>query len=231
MKTVFLLIFLFILKSVFSQITDTTCIKSRWLALKNDKNNQALFDTSKIEGSLNIYETIRELALTNKLKIYDFAPHNDYNNEWDKVELNYFGVNCNSVDNQYESSKTDFFEIKILSISPLINIYGEDSVSFGKDGNVYYKYPPPNYYRFNLGDVKVLRIKEEKIISDSGLNEFKPVSLSFYIERNGKTRDLFWIDLEELFSLMKNKTKPKWYKTLVDRNYSGFQYMQTACDD
>ena len=46
-----------------------------------------------------------------------------------------------------------------------------------------------------------------------------------------KTNEKFWIDLNKLFLVLKDKEKYPWYNALINKEYKGFQYMQVSCYD
>lgn len=220
----------------FGQLTDTTCIKSRWIALKSNSVNSDIFSRDTTLGIENdLVHVIKKLVENRSLKIYNEGevPYGGANN-W--YPINYQEeLNTNSKDSIYHYwSKDPYFEIVVVSNIPLADIYGEDSIIVTSDGISIYVYPPPKVYVFRTYQCDEIRIKEDyKLNETTHKFEFIPVGLSFYFKGNENRggHEKFWVDLKELFGAIQDKSKYKWYESIVNKKYQGFQYMQVSCYD
>ncbi len=226
-----------------SQLTDTTCIQSRWIAIKHTTFNSDLFlVNSDVDDSLDIVYTIKRLVEDHKLKIYN---QNDAPSG--KLEWYYIDYDEELERNLRDSSRWNdnpYFEIAHQPDEPLKNMYGEDSVVQHIVGDVFTHgdkyvtyvtiYPPAIFYVFPSRECDEIRIKEDRFFNDvTKQYEFKPVGLSFYFRGYGFYRghEKFWVDLNDLFAVLENKNQYPWYNAIVNKKYQGFQYMQVSCYD
>ncbi len=218
--------------AIFGQLTDTTCIKSRWIALKPTKINEDIFLLgSNNNDSLDLVFTIKNLVDQKKLNIYNQNEGPYGIKGWYFIDYVYENKLKESLE---KSSKNDYFEISVPSTLPIANMYGEDSVITLADGTVQNVYPEPKVYVFPSKECDEIRIKEDRIFNKSTKKyEFKPVGLSFYFKGDKYSRgnEKFWVDLNELFSQLDDKNKYPWYNSIKNQKYSGFQYMQVSCYD
>ena len=218
----------------FGQLTDTTCVKTRWLALKPTKINEDIFLLgSNYNDSLDLVFTIKNLVDNKNLKIYNQNEGPYGINGWYYIDYAK-EIETNLKESLKKSNKDNYFEISFPSILPIANMYGEDSVITFADGTVQLVYPAPKVYVFPSKECDEIRIKEERTYNKSTMKyEFKPVGLSFYFKGDKYSRgtEKFWVDLNELFSLLDDKNKYPWYNSIKNQKYSGFQYMQVSCYD
>ncbi|MDX1651601.1 MAG: hypothetical protein R3277_03855 [Brumimicrobium sp.] len=226
-----LIIFIFFLPLFgLSQLTDTTCIKYRWISLKPNQVNADIFLLdSNINKKFDLVHVIKDLVENDKLNIYDQNSGPFGLNGWYKIDY----------DEELEKMLNDslegwgfdyYFQKGLNSDRPLINVYGEDSIS--KDGD--YVYPATKFYTFPSSECDEIRVKEKRVYSDSLQGyHFIPVGLSFYFGpgKYWRGHEKFWVDIDELFDALENPSKYPWYKALKEKDYRGFQYMQTSCYD
>ncbi len=230
-KSIFLVILTPLLS--LSQMTDTTCIKSRWIALKPNETNKDIFSLDpQFDVNLVLLHVIKRLVETGKLDIYEQDQNAFGKAGWDKI---YYEVELKRKPEDPESVEYNyFFENGIQSSLPLINSEGYDSITFKNDGAFYFVYETPKIYTINTLSLEEIRIKEDRIFNkEKNEFEFVTVGIGFYsqigLDRSGKEK--FWISLEELFAVLNDKEKYSWYTAIVNQNYQGFQYMQLSCYD
>lgn len=230
MKTIiFLSLFLpFIGKS---QLTDTTCVQSKWIALKPIEVNKDIFQLDASDNnSFDLVKTIKRLVESNKLKIYNQIAGPKGNQIWNYIDYNSELEHLSKDDLNIQ--KNPYFEITTFIDLPLPNQYGEDSIVINPDGTILTVYPTPKTYVFPAKECDEIRIKEDRVFNKSTKQyEFKPVGLSFYFNDNNiqKEHEMFWVDLNDLFSVLDNKNQYPWYNAIVNKKYQGFQYMQVSC--
>lgn len=219
------------------QITDTTCIKSRWIALKPTKINQNVFLLdSTVNENLDLVFTIKRLVESDKINIYNqnSSPNGNSDiNSWYYIDYNK-EMEENLKDSFMYWSKDPYFEISVQSDYPMVDEYGDNLIVTLPDGAQSFKYPPPDIYIFPSRECDEIRIKENRILNDqTNEYEFIPVGLSFYFNGSKYWRghEKFWVDLNELFNALENKNEFPWYETIINRKYEGFQYMQVSCYD
>lgn len=226
-RSIFLLIFCFSLSfGAFSQ-SDTACVKTRWISVKNHEQNAVLFDTTT-----SILKTIRDLVHENKLTIYHQENTRFNSGKWYPIPL----VDIDSTYIDYGSYESDIyneiFTIRVQSDIALVDEYGDQLIKTDDYGMEYFVYPKPDLYVFRIEDITEIRIREERKytkINSAFEDDFHPTGISFFIKNNYETRELFWVDLNELNSKIEN-THP-WQSFLQNKEYSGFQYMQVSCYD
>jgi hypothetical protein len=218
----------------FGQLTDTTCIKSRWIALKPSNINKDIFLLdSTLNDTLDLVFVIKKLVEEKKLKIYtqNSGPHGlkgwyfiDYQKEMEE----------NLKDSMSFWNTDPYFQITEHSYYPMVDEYGDPLVVTLPDGTQAIKYPPPNIYVFPSKKCDEIRIKEDWIYNEKTKKyEFVPVGLSFYFKGGKYSRgnEKFWVDLNQLFNAVDMKLNYPWYNALVNKKYQGFQYMQVSCYD
>lgn len=216
------------------QVTDTSCIKSRWIALKPISANGEIFllDSTHNE-TLGLLYTVKILAEENKLKLYKQNDGPQGLNGW--YYLDYNKVFENNLKDSVEShNKGSYFEIAVQANHPMLNHFGEDSIQIMSDGTMSFVYPEPEVYIFPAAKCDEIRIKENRKYNEKTKSyEYVPIAMSFYLRGNKYARghEKFWIDLNEFFSELDSKTKYPWYDAIKNRHYQGFQYMQVSCYD
>ena len=109
------------------QLTDTTCIKTRWLALKPSSINKDIFlMDSTYNDSLDLVYTIKRLVESDKINIYNqnYSPGSNSDvSSWYYIEYNE-ELEKNMRDSISCRSNDPFFEIIVHSDSPFTTIYG-----------------------------------------------------------------------------------------------------------
>ena len=226
-RAIFTLFFCFLLSfGAFSQ-SDTTCLKTRWISVKNSQQNAVLFDTTS-----SILKTIRDLVHENKLTIYHQDNARFNYGKWYPIPL----VKTDSTYIDYGAYEADLyngiFTIRVPSDEILVDEYGDQLIKTDDYGMEYFVYPEPNVYVFRLEDISEVRIREERTYIEKTStfeDEFHPTGISFYIKNQYETRELFWVDLDELNG--QTEGDHPWKSFLQNKEYAGFQYMQVSCYD
>lgn len=232
MKVIVIFI-LFLSFKVLSQSTDTTCIKYRWISIKNTPENVVFFpNKQKGINEFDLFLFVLNKAESGEINIY--TQGNDFNKlKWYPIpQLEIFdGVDYK--DPSFVQGVDGNYEIKIQSsTTPLSNSYGEDSVVFVK-GISCTVYPPANLLKMSVYDVNEIRIAEERYFdSIKQIFAFRPVAMSFFQKKGlEQGTELFSIQLSEISNLNLNPKKYLWYNALIERQYKGFQYLQISCYD
>ena len=212
--------------SVYSQLSDTNCVKSRWIAVKPIEKNKELFSTVKNEKSI-LFE-IKQLSENKKLTIYD--EENNYINkgEWYPIPYFKYEINPKNGDTIDSEKITDRFQISIQATNPLSNHYGEDSTITLSDGTILIVYPESKKYDIKISEISEIRIKEIRVLNiQKNIYEFEPVGISFC----SNERELFWVSLKDLNNQIKDSKNIYWYNLIKNKQYYGFQYLQVSCYD
>ena len=233
MIRLFLLAFLFPYPLV-GQLTDTTCIASRWIALKPNETNKDIFllDTN-IHQELDLVVVIKDLVERKKIKIYtqNGGPH--LLKGWSFIDYN-LELEQRMKDSSMFWIGDPYFQISFQSGYPMVDEFGNPIIHTEPNGGQSLIYPPPTIYVFPSKECDEIRIKENRVYNEiSKKHEYVPVGLSFYFKGNKYIRghEKFWIDLKELFDALEDKSKFPWYDAITSKRYSGFQYMQVSCYD
>ncbi len=233
MKSLKFFILFFLSFNVLSQSTDTTCIKQRWISIKNTPEN-AVFFPNKQKGinEFDLFLFVLNHAESGEINIY--TQGNDFNNlKWYPIP------DLEDVDGiDYESSSfvqgfNGNYEINVQSsTTPLANSYGEDSVIIVNRVSTYV-FPPSKLLKMSVYAVNEIRIVEERYFDSIKQSyNFRPVAMSFYQKKGSeKGTELFSIQLSEISNLNLDPQKYLWYKPLLERQYKGFQYVQISCYD
>jgi hypothetical protein len=230
MKSLVFIVCIYFAPNLFAQI-DTNCISTRWIAVKNDEHNRDLFKEWRTAETDLLY-VIRELTIENKLEIYNENRGYYNSTNWYPIPYVKHHIDSSTMDTLYSEFKSEYFEFIVQSDTPLTDEYGDPKVVTYPDGTQSYVYPPPRVYQLLTHKLLEIRIKEELLL-DSITNQrnFVATGISFYYGDEQKGRELFWVNLQELYNALDDKKKYKWYEMLKKRRYSGFQYMQVPCSD
>jgi hypothetical protein len=226
---ILLILCLFLSNGNFAQ-SDTACVKTRWIAVKNSPQNAILFDTTT-----NILRTIREYVQSNKIGLYHESNTSFTRGQWYPIPLIQYDSShyANYVD--YErSNDINLFTITIQSDLPLVDEFGENIIHTSVDGLQSFVYEAPEVHLINLYDIVEFRIREERIYNESTHQfegDFHPTGISFYLQDQQYRREIFWISLDELKNKLSDAATYPWYSFLQNRAYTGFQYMQVSCYD
>ncbi len=203
------------------------CIKSRWIAVKNNEENKVLFDKT-----YSILKTIKLNVEAGKMEVYYEGKNARNRGEWYPIPYEEHIVNEETGDTIYTEYRADYFEIRIQSDIPLTDEYGDPMIFTHSDGTQSYLYPPAEVHVIDLDRITEIRIKEERVQNAEGDYFFQPTGVSFYMDYGYLGgRELFWISVNELFTSTAEIEAYPWYPFIQNRNYSGFQYMQVACED
>jgi len=212
----------------FSQLTDTTCIQSRWIALKPTTANKLLFSSE----STNIFQVIKQLTQQEKLPIYKQDNKSRGTIPWREVYYLH-EIRFRLLDTT-EEEKDPYFEYLFQSDTPFLDEYGDPVITVNPDGTETFTYPHARREAYSIEDFNEIRLKEVRIYNTK-TNQyiFQPIAISFYAgtDKVYGGRELFWVDLNQLFQVLDNKENYPWYTAIINKQYQGFQYMQTSCFD
>lgn len=215
-----------------AQLTDTTCIKSRWISIKSNENNKPLF--SPLEDGSHVLFFIKDLMESGK--IWQLQCNNPYFNELSKNWMKDEWTTKEEVA-EYDTvfadkSSKQFYIVCPESTTPLSNMYGEDSVYKDDGGNEYYVYPIRTSYYIDTEKFSEIIIQEDRIFNEEkNVFEFQTVQIGFIFDNKGGLRfnDLYWLEFPELCNQLESKGFYKWSKFLKEKKYLGFQYAQKSC--
>jgi hypothetical protein len=216
------------------QMTDTTCIQFRWIALKPTEKNARIFllDTLYRE-ELDMVNVIKRLTESGSIWLYHRGNEWNLSNKW--YPINYQEELENALRDSFSLAHDPFFEIAQQSDVPLTDDYGDPLVITHPDGSQEFVYPHPEIFVFPAWRADEIRIKEERVWNDaSNRVEYRAVGLSFFFRNRHSPSEgfeKFWIDLNQLYENLDNPERYPWYKALRSGDYSGFQYMQVSCFD
>lgn len=217
----------------FAQLSDTTCVKYRWIALKPTEINKDIFQLDE-DSDKDLVQTIKHMVEFKAINIYSGTDSPYNKGGW--YPLNYDEtLRRNEADSLRKYENTDpYFEIVHKSYTPLSSIWGEDSIRQEANGDLVVVYPKPRVYTFQAKECDEIRIKEERYFNEITKKfEFRAIGLSFFFNGiySGSGRELFWVDLKEVFAALEGKERYVWYKPLIEKTYQGFQYMQISFYD
>ena len=224
MKSIKIIIFLIINTSVFSQLTDTTCLNARWISVSPTIRNEFLFPQ---DNENNIFFKILELAVIEKIHLY-WKPTCYESNE--KYFLDYIKYQKDTIHGCKDCIiYENWIELKI-NFDFLSNHLGEDSLIIDKNGNSQLAYPPSIVWNFDINKIKQVKIKEDNIyLKEIDNVDFVVSEIGFEIQNYNYETKIFWIDMKELNWAMKMEPVYNWYSRLLKRDYRGFQYAQKSC--
>tara|TARA_B110000285_G_scaffold124274_1_gene140258 strand:+ start:196 stop:1062 length:867 start_codon:yes stop_codon:yes gene_type:complete len=97
---------------------------------------------------------------------------------------------------------------------PLVNQYGEDSVTVLSDGTAYYLYAAPRYYWYKDRDIVKYKLRVSILFNKNGIEKKRVIKsiapVVYEIEENADgstsitgTRELLWLDFKELKPILK----------------------------
>lgn len=217
-----------------AQLTDTTCIKSRWISVKPNEINKPLF--SPLEDGSHVLFFIKGLlesdSLTQWTTIYPYFHELAWN--WAKYDV----ISQNEIDRVdtifADKTSKQFYIVLPEETTPFANMYGEDSIRQGDDGKSYFIYPHRTVYHIDTEKHLEIVIQEDRVFDKkNNMYYFEPVRIGF-LENNdwgNNFDDLFWIDVKDLCNKLEQKEFIKWSKFLKEKKYKGFQYAQKSCYD
>ncbi len=228
-----LCVLLFVPLFIIAQSTDSSCLKTRWIALRLTEANANIFglDTS-LSKEQDLVQLIKELVEKGKLRIY-------IQNENQQGFKGWFPIDYKKEIKILEKDSVNaywphdpYFEILEFPKLPLATVDGYDSLIYNPDGTIEFCYPPPTCRVFHSSDCDEIRIKEDRALNmETGEYEFIPVGLSFYFADDFilDGHEKFWVDLNELFSAIHDESSYYWFEDLIKKRYKGSQYMKVSC--
>lgn len=227
MKTLVLFFGLSVVLHSSAQLTDTTCLKSRWLAVKNNKQNHPLFQVNLDRIDESLLGQVKYFAEKNLLNIYSARYDFNERQSWYAIPESERHIDLYQNDTLV-TRKLDYFKISIQMDVPLNDEYGEPMIVELPDGTQSYLYPAPEVYEFTMNDIVEIRIKEMRADPKSSSEKFEISGFSFCHNFNGIITELFWVDAIE-FKRLLTSDHYAWYNFLFKNQYTGFQFMQTSC--
>lgn len=230
MKYLFFFFFSIFLLTVNAQLTDTTCIKSRWVSIKSNEQNKPLF--SNLEDSSHVLFFIKQQIELGKslerMSTYQYFNESSWHSiQYDRITEK----EVESVETIFtDKSSNQFYIVPPRSTTPLANMYGEDSVAQDNLGNYYFVYPHRIMYFIDTKTISEIIIQEDRIFNEKTKTfTFLPVRIGFMNDSELDHNDLFWIDIEKLCNLLENNGFIIWSKFVKEKRYVGFQYAQKSC--
>ncbi len=216
-----------------AQLTDTTCLQSRWISLKPNKINERIFlKDPSYNDTLDLIFVIKKLVLENKLKIY--AEYTDTTGQ----SIGYF---VSYIIQQLDDTATNkplnaYFQVVTYNSDSIItNEYGDPIIDYTPDGKEQFKHPAPTISDLLAKNCDEIRIQENRLFNEhtEQFEGFIPVAIGFNKDGGSfkRGREKFWVNLHDLFESLDDKEKYPWYNALIHLDYQGFQYMQTSCYD
>jgi hypothetical protein len=224
MKVYIIWTFILMNSFLFSQLTDTTCLKSRWISITPSTRNEFLFPE---DNENNIFFKILELAVNEKIDLYWKFSCDDSSEKYIlphiKFQKDTIHVCKGCLINQ------NWIEL-IISFDLLSNNIGEDSIIIDEKGEPKLAYPPTLHWNFDINSIKHVIIKEDNIyIKEIDNVDFTVSEIGFEIQSYNTEAKIFWVDMKELKWAMKMEPVYIWYNRLIKRDYRGFQYAQKSC--
>jgi hypothetical protein len=216
-----------------SQENESTCIKSKWLSLELNEENQDIFLAEpNMDASSDIVFVIKALLGQDKLKIYEQSALAS-GAAWSPIDYKAI-IKKNQNDPTQPLPINPFFERVRQSDLPLVDENGDALIRVNEEGISEYVYPPIESQAFLSNDCDEIRIKEDRVFNEvTKKYEFVPVGVAFFFRSygNDQPKELFWVDLNELFKAMDTSMDYSWAAALREKRYAGKQYMQIACDE
>jgi hypothetical protein len=227
-KILFLSAFLVIFVGDLSaQKTDSLCVTQRWISIKPIKENSVLFDFKNEEHpELGIFQVIEKLSFQNKIDVVVYERFNRDKNCFGAgiVKYNLPEIKKNSLLKSHE-----FVEVlERVPTIPLANVYGEDSVS---NDTLQFYYPLRDTIQLIISEVSEVRILETLVLNaKTDLLEFRATAICFYVHSvEIGSRELFWVDLNQLFDNLGVKNEYSWFDFLNEKRYTGEIYQILNC--
>lgn len=221
-----ILIFLILLTwSAQGQSNDTCCVHTKWCQVSRLEKPE-IFDTI----TFNLIDSIRHKVYKRQLKIYSeniLIP-----NKGNLTEIPYleFELNKKTKDTIYKKPISDYFEIRIEYLNPLLDNDGEPLIRTNKKGKKSFIYPDPEIYKFTMDFVNVIRIREEKTY-DSITNsfQFRPIAFSLYLDYEIYGQELFWVYLKDFKEVFQGINNVPIIEMIETKTYDCIQYDFIPC--
>lgn len=181
-----------------------------------------------IPYDLEVEENLRDSAISNKDTFFQISSYSDIPiySEWG--EPVYY---LNEETGEYEEH---FYppEIYIFPSKECNEIRIKETRIFNDSTEEYEFIPVGLSFYFKGSNKDYWSIRDDNSWADRvPLNAVIPYNRGESDVREGEGYEKFWIDLDELFEALDDKTKYPWYEAIINKRYQGFQYMQTSCYD
>lgn len=234
MKSFIIIIVLFFSLQIIAQNTDTFCIKTRYISVKPTEENASLFTFKQKKNKNSLPDVmVRNIYFGGRVKGIDYSDLGSW------CELNSKMTASGSFHTKYQ-----FY---IEQITPLKNVFGEDSMIMLIEQNLSHKrddgiivydtvyqyiYPSLDTLNVKSSEISGIRIKEDLVFDEKTYSyTFQPVALGFCVQKNADVEiELFWVELEELFDKISQNKKYKWADLLQKKLYQGEVYKTISCD-
>ena len=229
MRITFLLIISFIFSFPSFSQSDTTCVKTRWISVKNTEHNAVLFDSV-----LGILVEIRNQVDSKKLPINNDSKYTIPRGRWYPIPEEEHQILKETGDTIYSTYIHDYFEIYQQSDYPMVDEYGDPIIVSLEDGTKCFKYPTGTTHTIRVDEIYEFRIREERAFNEETKKydgEFRATGMSFCMHSGQLAQERFWINLDLFFDNITSPETFSWYSFLQNRQYIGFQYMQVSCYD
>jgi len=96
------------------------------------------------------------------------------------------------------------------------------------DWSTTFFYPENIYFSIDYSSVYYIWIREEKAVNEKdGTVSFEPAAIQLYPQQSSHEEFEIWFDLKKLAVLSPLVLEQQWYIDLMNKQYSGVQYMQT----
>ena len=212
--------------SPLAQSVADPCIMTKWIEITDIEHNSILFaSNSTIDNPVNF---LKKLVTEEGLGIYKETTNNAYYDvSWRTLEdIQYLNadefIQTNELSNCFDSVYIDW----IVDL----NESGEPKMMTLEDGTETFAYKLLNH-PLTMDLVTGIRVREHLMLNeDTGDMVFSVVGFSLVVDLGVKgSQSLFWVGMLELSDFIKDHEKPRWLVALMNKEYTGFQYMQRPC--
>lgn len=218
-----------------SKLVDKTEINTRWINLKSDAHNSILFQTENHSDSLKNMIDFIEKMTKEGASIY-FLEKNDIEDKFKYYADIFAFPNRDSILAKYPDDHFVKWKLKnpqnfIVGLKYYCSLKTADSldvVIIENGGDELVLIAPIIYTFIEKNAISNIRIREELIYnSKTQTFEFSPVGIFLAPQVGNNSNYEIWIDFERLKSNIPNPEKYDWYNFILNKQYSGVQYMQT----
>jgi hypothetical protein len=207
------------------QLNDTSCVQTKWCQVSRQEKPE-IFDTT----TFNLIDSIKHKVYSRQMKIY--SENVLLSNKGDLKEIPYVEVELNkkTKDTIYKKPISDYFEIRIEYLNPLLDNDGEPLIHTNKKGKKIFIYPDPEIYKFTMDFVDVIRIREEKTYdSTSNSFQFRPIAFCLNLDYDIYGQELFWVYFKDLKDAFQGIDKIPIIEMLETKTYDCKQYDFIPC--
>jgi hypothetical protein len=225
MKSITFIIFLGLSLKAICQLTDTTCLNTRWISVTPSIRNEFLFPKDEVN---NIFLKLIDLAVIEKIDFY--WKESCETTSKVKFILPHITLQKDTVRGCKGCLFSEYWMEFKVDFDMLLNHLGEDSIIIDINGNQKLAFPSSLNWNFNMSSINCIKIKEEKVyIKEIDDEDFFVSEIGFEIQNHLGETQIFWIDMRELIFAMKTEPIFSWFIRLLKRDYTGFQYAQESC--